>query len=328
MSEKILYLFFFAFGIAFHIAGQGTNDFQQTILKSNNLKVKIYLPDTINGYYRSTRFDWSGVISSIKYNTHEYFGEWNEPHDPFVHDAITGPVEEFSPIGYEDAKVGETFLKIGVGILEKPNENQYHFSHKYKITNHGTWKTEIRKKSVKFTHIIESVNGYAYEYTKVLKIKKGKPELVLAHSLKNIGLKEINTTVYDHNMFTIDNTSPGKNYTITFPFDLKFKNKSLGLDSLLELNGNYIRYKKDLVKGDRTRFDLLGYGHSKKDYSIKIENFLTKAGVKITGNRPIFQLAYWSIHTVLSPEPYIKLSIPPNEKSTWDIHYTFYQIKP
>ena len=36
-----------------------------TILKSRNLKVTVLLPDEINGYYRSTRFDWSGIIAQV-----------------------------------------------------------------------------------------------------------------------------------------------------------------------------------------------------------------------------------------------------------------------
>ena len=28
---------------------------------NGQIKAKIYLPDPVNGFYRSTRFDWSGV---------------------------------------------------------------------------------------------------------------------------------------------------------------------------------------------------------------------------------------------------------------------------
>ncbi len=33
-----------------------------------------HLPDAENGMYRATRFDWSGVIGSVKYKGHEYLG--------------------------------------------------------------------------------------------------------------------------------------------------------------------------------------------------------------------------------------------------------------
>ena len=54
----------------------------------------VYLPDPVNGYYRGTRFDWSGAIYSLRCGGHEYFGEWQKSEDPYLHDGITGPVEE------------------------------------------------------------------------------------------------------------------------------------------------------------------------------------------------------------------------------------------
>src|SRR3954468_2801637 len=83
-------------------------------ISNGALRAKLYLPDAENGYYRATRFDWSGVISSLEYKGHNYFGKWFEKYDPKIHDAIMGPVEEFrtngSGLGYEEAKAGETFI--------------------------------------------------------------------------------------------------------------------------------------------------------------------------------------------------------------------------
>ena len=45
-----------------------------------------------------------------------------------------------SPLGYDDAKVGGTFLKIGVGELEKPKEEKYSFANKYKVVKPLEWK--------------------------------------------------------------------------------------------------------------------------------------------------------------------------------------------
>src|ERR1700730_15317597 len=84
------------------------------------IRARVYLPDAENGYYRGTRFDWSGVISSLEYNGHSYFGQWFPRYDAKLHDSITGPVEEYSTgdsaLNYAEAKPGETFVKIGVGV--------------------------------------------------------------------------------------------------------------------------------------------------------------------------------------------------------------------
>ena len=96
-------------------------DFPQAEIANGGVKAKLYLPDAKTGYYQATRFDWSGVISSLEYKDHQYFGRWYEKHDPKIHDAITGPVEEFlTSLGYDEAKPGGTFIRIGVGVVRKP----------------------------------------------------------------------------------------------------------------------------------------------------------------------------------------------------------------
>src|SRR5215472_18453045 len=62
----------------------------------------VYLPDPTNGYYRGVRFDWSGVVGCLAYKGHTYFGVWFPHYDPLLHDAISGPVEEFRS-GFESA---------------------------------------------------------------------------------------------------------------------------------------------------------------------------------------------------------------------------------
>src|SRR5277367_1818626 len=134
---------------------------------SNGLvKVKLYLPDAVNGFYRGTRFDWSGVIADLEYKGHSYYGPWFTGTDPNVSDfiykgseiiagpcsAITGPVEEFNPaLGYEDAKAGGTFLKIGVGVLRKTDDQPYSPYHLFPIVNGGKWSVSKGSDFVEFT---------------------------------------------------------------------------------------------------------------------------------------------------------------------------------
>ena len=48
------------------------------------IEARVYLPDPENGYYRGTRFDWSGAIYSLEFAGHQYFGEWQESDDPYL----------------------------------------------------------------------------------------------------------------------------------------------------------------------------------------------------------------------------------------------------
>src|SRR5579871_174774 len=104
----------------------------QAELTNGILKVQFYLPDAKNGFYRGTRFDWSGVIGNLEYKGHRYYGPWFTKTDPAVIDfvykgtdivagpcsAVTGPAEEFSTddkaLGFDETKPGGTFIKIGV----------------------------------------------------------------------------------------------------------------------------------------------------------------------------------------------------------------------
>src|SRR3984957_12161893 len=100
-------------------------DYPHVVIKGDKLKFTLYEADATKGFYRGTRFDHAGVFGHMEFAGHKIFGPWKDTHDPTNHDDIVGPCDEFgidSPLGYDDAKVGGTFLKIGVGELEKPKE--------------------------------------------------------------------------------------------------------------------------------------------------------------------------------------------------------------
>ena len=53
----------------------------------------------------------------------------------------------------------------------------------------------------------------------------------------------------------------------------------------------------------------------------------TGAGVRITGDRPLTRFGYWSIRTVVAPEPYIDLNIEPGQQFTWTSTFDYYTTK-
>ena len=48
--------------------------FPSTEIANGQIRIRIYLPIAQNGYYRGTRFDWSGVVYSLQYKGHSYYG--------------------------------------------------------------------------------------------------------------------------------------------------------------------------------------------------------------------------------------------------------------
>jgi hypothetical protein len=125
-------------------------------ISNGSVTATLMLPDATNGSYQGTRFDWSGIISSLTYQGHEYFGQWNPKDDPKLHDSITGPVEEFlsndAGLGYADAKVGEPFVRIGVGAVRKPDEKAYRRFETYEIVDPGQRSLRRGKDWIEFGH--------------------------------------------------------------------------------------------------------------------------------------------------------------------------------
>jgi hypothetical protein len=303
-------------------------EFPEATITNGEIRVRLLLPDTARGYYRGTRFDWSGVIASLQYKGHEYFGQWFEKYDPKLHDAIMGPVEEFRSqdggLGYAAAKPGGTFIRVGVGTVRKPEEQQYRAFNTYDIVDNGKWSVSKAADHVEFIHHLTDGAGYGYVYRKVVSLTRDKPQLVLDHSLRNIGKQEIETSVYDHNFFVIDGMPTGPEFSVTFPFELHATRE---LKGIAELRGGQLHYRRELDKGESMITELQGFGNASFDYDIRIENRKAGAGVHIVGDKPLEKVVYWCIRSTLCPEPYIHLNIPPGGEETWRITYDFYTLR-
>lgn len=319
-------------------------DFPQADISNGQIRVRIYLPDAHKGYYRGSRFDWSGMIASLEYRGHHFYGPWFDRIDAQVRDfsyvgseivagpcsAATGPAEEFQTngraLGWDEAKTGGTFIKIGVGVLRKEGEN-YSFTKLYELVDPGKWTIKKGRTAIEFTHqLADPATGYAYLYQKTVRLIAGKPQLVLEHRLKNTGKRVIQTSVYNHNFLVLDQQPPGPDYTITVPYQIQTTrppNKDLA-----EIRGNQIVYLKTLVGRDLVQTGVQGFGDSVKDNEIRIENRKVAAGMRITGDRPLSNNALWSIRSVLAMEPFIAMTIEPGRDVTWKIGYEYYSLMP
>jgi hypothetical protein len=312
------------------------------------VRAKLHLPDPNNGYYRGTRFDWSGSIASLESNGHSYFGQWFARYDPNVHDSTTGPVEDFAPLNYTEAKPGETFVKIGIGVLKRADEQPYRFSAPYELLDTGKWSVRAGPDFVEYRHeVADPKSGHAYVYTKTVRLTAGKPQLTIEHNLRNIGSKAIETNVYNHGFFMLDSQPTGPDFTVTFPFDVK---ASRPMNGLAEAKGRQIVYLKELQdnatggtpgaaapaaapgggpgRGGRQAASTLveGFGTDPKDFDIRVENHKTGAGVRITGDRPLWRINFWSVRTTVCPEPYVEVKADPGKETSWRLTFDFYTL--
>ena len=322
---------------------QAKPDCPQAEVSNGAIRARLYLPDPQSGYYRGTRFDWSGVIASLEYEGHNYYGPWFDRVDPSIHDFIyaengeivagapsssCGPAEEFSTagkaLGYDAAKPGETFVKIGVGALRKPDGAPYDEYRVYEIADHGRWTVHTAPASVEFVQDLTEASGFGYRYRKTVRLAGGKPEMALEHSLTNTGTKKIESSVYNHNFLVLDGHAPSPDFRLVFPFELRSGGGPK--PELAEIHGRELTYRKKLEGRESVAISLEGFGATAPDYDIRIENAALGAGVRITADRPLEKLPLWSIRSVLSIEPFIHFAIDPGEEFTWTQTYIYYTL--
>jgi hypothetical protein len=209
----------------------------QATIQNKQLRLTVFLPDAKNGFYTGTRFDWSGVIGDLQFAGHHLYRPWFTGVDPAVRDfvfkddgiiasantAMTGPAEEFqTPQGYDTAKADGTFLKIGVGILRKPDDAAYFFGKHFEIVDGGTWTTHATPASITFEQTLkDATTGYAYVYSKTIRLVGQTSSFVIEHHLRNTGTQPLTTRLYDHNFLTIDGLGVGSADSITVPYTIQ-----------------------------------------------------------------------------------------------------------
>ena len=275
--------------------------------------------------------------------------------------AMVGPAEEFGAVGHDDVPAGGLFVKPGIGVLKR-DEMNYNHSRPYVIANGGKWDVKTSRDAVEFTHTLSepSIN-FGYIYTKVVRLTPGKPQMTISHVMRNTGAKPIVTNVYNHNFTTIDMQPTGPDVEITVPWTMTRAagrggrgagaagrqgpppvdpNAPLAagarigsqcgqpqMQALASPQGSKIVYSKVLEGAECYSAGFTGFGAEARDNDIRIENRKTGAGVHITGDRPVTRFGYWSIRTVVAPEPYIDLNIEPGQQFTWTYTYDYYTTK-
>lgn len=311
----------------------------QTEITNGQIAMKVYLPDAKDGYYRGTRFDWSGVVYSLRAHGHEYYGPWFDKTDTKVHDfvydgdhivagpcsAITGPVDEFQEMGWDEAKAGGHFVKIGVGVLRKPEDGKYDNYRLYDIIDGGKRTFQHTADSLEFTQELkDGESGYGYSYKKTLRLVPGKAQMVLEHSLTNTGSRAIHSNVFNHNFLVLDGQGPGPDVSISVPFNIHSNHPPNA--ELAAIRGKEIVYLKKLEGHDTVATPLEGFGGSAKDNEIRVENSRLRVGMKIVADRPLLKESLWSIRSVLAMEPFVAIDVDPGQTFTWTSTYDYYAL--
>ncbi len=305
-------------------------DYPTATLKNEHVRLTVLLPGANSGYYRGSRFDWSGLVSRVEFGKHVLFQEWKSPHDPAGPDDVGGTAEEFgmllAPLGYADAKKGGRFLKIGIGQLERPDDKEYQFNRPYKIVDAAPWTVEARDNRIVFRQAAELAGGFSYEYVKRVRLADDKPEFVIERELKNTGKKAIHTDHYGHNFLSFDGKPVGPDYRLTFTADPKPRAKRHDLAAGAKLSGKELNFDKELLTGT-IYTELEGFGSSADGHAVTATDLKSGFGLTITGDAPVKEWHVWAIKTALCPEPFVEIKVEPGDTFKWSTKYVLFGKK-
>ena len=99
------------------------------------------------------------------------------------------------------------------------------------------------------------------------------------------------------------------------------------LGGMAGIRGREIVYLRELAPQERVCAILDGYEPSAKHHRFTLENRKTGLGVRISGDRPITKLIFWSRRLAYCPKAYVTLRILPGKAETWENRFEFFTGK-
>ncbi len=298
--------------------------YPREVLYKNGFYVSVYTPDRDTGYYRSSRFDWTGQIGLVKWLGHTAYGDWKFPHDPTNTEHATGPAEEFDQYtapGFSTIGTDGVYLKIGVGGLRRATgENNYSPYPAHTISEYGTRTITRGLHWVTHTHSIPAIQGWRYFYTKTITLGDSANTYVIDHSLNNTGTKVINTVQYNHNLTTFDGEFIDSAFKVIFPF--KAIPKSNIDNSIFTFQDNTISFHR-IMDNIAVYTPLDNVPATVEANAFTIWNIRSKVGMKSWGDQVLNKMEFFSFGHIVCPEPFIDISVNPGQTKSWKYTYKF-----
>lgn len=305
------------------------DEYPKIELTNDRVRMAIYLPDEEKGYYLGVRFDWSGMIVRASYRGHTFFGPGISRYDPDVNAGV-GTAEEFvakNRTSYDEAKPGDPFVKIGVGVLERGDASEYGSLKKYRLLRPGKWEIARGGDWVSFHQDLTAPRGWAYSYTKRISLTRDRAGFTIRHRLRNTGTKTIETWHYNHNFVILDDDETYPDYRVKLPFAAPepqtIKDGETGSREMGVFRGNEIVLTCDPGQEWVFAANLNGLRNTIADNDVLFENRKTGAVLRVRGDVPAERMAFFATKQVVSVEPYVEIKLAPGQQKDWTIEYTF-----
>lgn len=295
------------------------DDWPSAEITNSIVTATVAIPDVEKGFYRGNRFEQAGIVTRLERGAHSFFLGAAAVHEPLNSHVGCGPCEEwFEAIAYDDAKPGEAFIKLGVGLYEKPFHPNHMWNHPYWPLKIFPWTTKAEKDRLEFLQEVEGPRDWSYRYVKRLILEPGKPLLLIEHSLTNTGKHRIDAEQYAHNFMALDRKPVEKGLTIAFTFPPK---TVADISKIGIIDGNRLVVTADKVE---TKFvPLEGWAPDARDVAATITMPGVAAGIRIGGDFTVSKLGVFLSPCQISCEPFTKISLEPGATAVWTRSYEF-----
>ena len=287
------------------------------ILRSEDLVVEVMDPNDPDRYNRGVRFTPVAAVLRVSMDGDEFLFSSVE-HNPITDHA--GLAAEFDlttqggPPGYAEAKAGEGFVKVGVGVLKKTG-GPYGFWNKYELIEPAKTTVKWTATAADFHQTCEGPNGYAYELS--AKVKVDGKTVAVEWTLANTGTKPFETHQYAHNFFRFNDRPVGPDYVLSFPYD--FKAEGLGKEQ--KQVGREILFAAEIPQAVNITVPYPeGYEGTNE---LTVKHTKTGQTLHCVTSAPGIRTAVHASKKYLCPEQFISLKLGPGEKTTWTSAYTF-----
>ena len=284
------------------------------ILNNDRLRVEIADLGTI---YRGARFDWTGFITQVTLDGKHSFCT----PESLVAGEGTGGIglcNEFGifrPIGYDDARPGEQFPKLGIGLLTKPDDKPHDFAAPYKIQ---PFPVRMKLEGGGVVYEVDPLPCRGYEAFLRKTIRLQDAALEISYELKNVGKWTIRTHEYNHNFIAIDGRPPGPRYRLRLPKHMA----PFSIQSPLCMEGGEVCW----CAGVGTPFLTSAPGPYPPIDGPFWELIRQPDGVGLreTVSVPAEHFAIWCTPHLIGPEVFITINLKAGAKMTWTRRYEFF----
>ena len=279
-------------------------------LNNNDIELIVYPPSPQDPHF-ATRYNHAGYIANIYLKK---IGRYllERPMDEFKPFDGDGFPDEFeTPLGYDNAMVGESFVKVGVGEEKKLSQVPYTNWDCHPITKLADTYYELKGNSVTFGQTLRTDN-YAYVYHKTISLIPNGFEIT--HDIKNVGGTDISTMWYSHCFISLEGQDKAE-LSLPVSFVERENCSNISSDSRTYTLSNTYSARGECFNWDVPNEAVNRYTLGLDDYTLSVEC-----------DKACYEFQLYINKRIISPEPKIDIVVKKGENFTFTSRY-IYNVK-